>query len=259
MIARGFKPVAWVAAVAVPALCCYMLSLKVAAERAELAAIEARIQTASQDIRTLQTELGTRGRLQQLEQWNADVLALSAPVAAQFVGQGISLARFDTRQPAFDAQAEVRMASAAPPAAPTPVGVTPQQASLPREQAAAPSLAAPLSGAPQRAAARQPDPAPLPAIRRASLSTDARPAADSPARSVPLTARSRPDPAPTARVAAEARPSERRRTAATPPATAAALPRRPEARGSRGTALVSADTAAALRREARVERQRARN
>ena len=36
MIARGFKPVAWVAAIGTAALACYMLSLQVAAERAEL-------------------------------------------------------------------------------------------------------------------------------------------------------------------------------------------------------------------------------
>ena len=48
-------------------------------------------------IRSLQTELGTRGRLQQLEQWNAEVLALSAPVAGQFLEANVSLARFDIR------------------------------------------------------------------------------------------------------------------------------------------------------------------
>ena len=85
MIARGFKPVAWVAAVGAAALGCYMLSLRVAAERAELTGSSARIVAASQQIRSLQTELGTRGRLQQLEQWNDEVLALSAPVAGQFV------------------------------------------------------------------------------------------------------------------------------------------------------------------------------
>ena len=81
MIARGFKPVAWVAAVGTAALACYMLSLQVAAERAELAGIERRIVATHRAIRSLQTELGTRGRLQQLEQWNAEVLALSAPAS----------------------------------------------------------------------------------------------------------------------------------------------------------------------------------
>ncbi|MBX3562925.1 MAG: hypothetical protein KF780_14055 [Sphingomonas sp.] len=123
MIARGFRPVAWVAAVGVAALSCYMLSLQVASERAELASIERRIVATRQDIRQLQTELGTRGRLQQLEAWNAEVLALSAPTAGQFLDNGVTLARFDTREQGIDARAaEVRMASAQlpPPAAPAP-------------------------------------------------------------------------------------------------------------------------------------------
>jgi hypothetical protein len=112
MIARGFRSVAWVAAVGTAALGCYMLSLRVASERAELAGLEHRIETTQQQIRSLQTELGTRGRLQQLEAWNADVLALSAPGAGQFVTSGVSLARFDTRAPAVGDQLPVRMASA---------------------------------------------------------------------------------------------------------------------------------------------------
>lgn len=112
MIARGFKPVAWVAAVGSAALGCYMLSLQVAAERAELAGLERQIVGARQDIRALQTELGTRGRLSQLEQWNAEVLALSAPVAGQFLASNLSLARFDLRAPPAARDAEIRLASA---------------------------------------------------------------------------------------------------------------------------------------------------
>ena len=111
MIARGFKPVVWVGAVGTAALGCYMLSLQVASERAELASLERRIVATQQQIRSLQTELGTRGRLQQLEQWNAEVLALSAPVAGQFLENGIALARFDTRVPTLEDRAPVRMAS----------------------------------------------------------------------------------------------------------------------------------------------------
>jgi serine/threonine-protein kinase len=47
---------AWVAAVGTAALGCYMLSLQVAAERAELANVERRIIAARQDIRALHTE-----------------------------------------------------------------------------------------------------------------------------------------------------------------------------------------------------------
>jgi hypothetical protein len=116
MIARGFRPVAWVAAIGTAALGCYMLSLQVAAERAELASIERRIIRTHQDIRSLQTELGTRGRLQQLEQWNAEVLALSAPVAGQYLESGLTLARFDTRESADRVHEQVRLASAETPA-----------------------------------------------------------------------------------------------------------------------------------------------
>jgi hypothetical protein len=113
MIARGFKPVGWVAAVAGAALGCYMLSLNVASERAELAGLERKIIRAKQDIRTLQTELGTRGRMSQLEHWNAEVLALSAPTSNQFLESEIVLARFDKRAPTIeDRSANVQLAAA---------------------------------------------------------------------------------------------------------------------------------------------------
>jgi hypothetical protein len=119
MIARGFKPVGWVAGVAAAALSCYMLSLNVAAERAELAKVERQIIAAKQDIRTLQTELGTRGRLTQLEHWNAEVLALSAPASRQFLDSEFRLASFNQPQQTIDEQAaKVRMASADISAAP---------------------------------------------------------------------------------------------------------------------------------------------
>ena len=111
MIARGFKPVGWVAAVATAALGCYMLSLNVAAERAELAKVEQQIVVATKEIRALQTELGTRGRLQQLEHWNADVLALSAPASGQFLRDEFILASYNKPQKSFEDQAKVQMAS----------------------------------------------------------------------------------------------------------------------------------------------------
>lgn len=111
MISRGFKPVGWVAAIGGAALGCYMLSLNVAAERADLARVNGRIVTAEEDIRSLQTELGTRGRLAQLDRWNADVLALAAPAPAQFVKDEVTLARFDRREATIEDQARVRMAS----------------------------------------------------------------------------------------------------------------------------------------------------
>jgi hypothetical protein len=138
MIARGFKSVIWVAAVGAAAIGCYMVSLQVATERAELTRVESQIITAKRDIRTLQTELGTRGRMSQLEQWNAEVLALSAPTAAQFLPDQVTLARFDLPQSTLDERtAQVRMASAetAPQA---PAAAAP---SAPVVQAVAPAAA----------------------------------------------------------------------------------------------------------------------
>jgi hypothetical protein len=112
MIVRGFKSVMWVATVGGAALACYMVSLQVATERSELAKVEAQIVAAKRDIRSLQTELGTRGRLSQLENWNAEVLALSAPASAQFLQNEFTLARFEQREPTVeDRTAEVRLAS----------------------------------------------------------------------------------------------------------------------------------------------------
>lgn len=114
MIVHGFKSVLWVGAVAGAAISCYMVSLRVAAERASLERVETRILIARRDIRSLDTELGTRGRLRQLERWNSDVLALAAPTEAQFLqgeGQLAGLARAES-MPAPVRDADVRTASA---------------------------------------------------------------------------------------------------------------------------------------------------
>jgi hypothetical protein len=158
MMPRGFKPVGWVAAVGGAALSCYMLSLNVAAERAEVAKLERQILMAKQDIRTLQTELGTRGRLQQLEHWNAEVLALSAPTSAQFLDDAVTLARFEQREKSLDEKAKVQMAS---------VSTMPQQATQqPAPQVKADRKLAPVdyAAAAARAAAQ-----PQPMLRQASF------------------------------------------------------------------------------------------
>lgn len=92
MIATRFRSVGWVAGVAVAALGCYLVSQRVATERATVAKVERQILAAKQDIRQLQTEIGTRGRMGQLEVWNGQVLALSAPKAGQFLDNEVRLA-----------------------------------------------------------------------------------------------------------------------------------------------------------------------
>jgi hypothetical protein len=233
MIARGFKPVAWVAAIGVAALSCYMLSLRVASERAELASLDQRIIATRQAIRSLQTELGTRGRLQQLEQWNAEVLALSAPVAGQFVESNVALARFDTSGPDFgDRQAEVRLASAAAGQAATAPGATP---AAPTAVPAAPRVVL---------AAARPDQvakpnAVQPTIQRASLTTaDRAPAATR---------------APVERVALAPRPAADRQPTAQRPARPTVAVRNVSA-PARAPSLLNDDVLRDLRTEARAER-----
>jgi hypothetical protein len=188
MIARGFKSVIWVATVGAAALGCYMVSLKVATERAELTKVERQIVAVKQDIRSLQTELGTRGRLSQLEQWNAEVLALSAPSPDQFLQDELTLARFEQHVPTLDDRAaEVQLANAAPVPAPAP--------QLPVVQASAqaqPPAALSLQQASVSEAARPP-------LKTAALSAPAKAKAPSEAKTSPK----KPE---TAAVAVEAKP-----------------------------------------------------
>ena len=121
MSVRSFRPVVSVATVAVAALGCYLVSLRVAAERAGLEEVENRIVLAQRDIRTLQTEIGTRGRLEQLERWNVKVLALSAPKADQFVDGGYQLARLVRPSDEIDMTAPVVLAAAPKPAPARPI------------------------------------------------------------------------------------------------------------------------------------------
>ena len=121
MSVRSFRPVATVATVAFAALGCYLVSLRVAAERAGLEEVENSIVLAQRDIRTLQTEIGTRGRLEQLERWNVRVLALSAPKADQFVDGGYQLARLARPSDEIDMTAPVVLAAAPKPAPARPI------------------------------------------------------------------------------------------------------------------------------------------
>ena len=115
MSARSFRSVFTVATCAGAALTCYLVSLNVASERAALEDTENRIVLAQRDIRLLQTEIGTRGRLAQLERWNVKVLALSAPSADQFLEGGFQLARLARPQEKLDVEAPVVLASAPAP------------------------------------------------------------------------------------------------------------------------------------------------
>lgn len=132
MIAQRFRPVGWVIGIAAAACILYMISLQVATQRGRLEEIDRKIAMTKRDIRQLQTELGTRASLRQLERWNSDVLSLSAPKANQYLRDEVALATLD-RSGLGDA-----------PSAPPPVmmAVMAQRAA---ETASAPSLLARLT------------------------------------------------------------------------------------------------------------------
>jgi hypothetical protein len=115
MSSRSFRSVFMVASCAGAALGCYLVSLRVASERAQLEDVETKIVLAQRDMRVLQTEIGTRGRLSQLERWNAGAFALSAPAADQFLKGGFELARLQAPQHQPDFKAPVVLASAPAP------------------------------------------------------------------------------------------------------------------------------------------------
>lgn len=115
MSVRSFHSVFMASAVAGAALGCYLVSLRVASERAALEEVEAQIVHTQSDIRLLQTEVGTRARLTQLERWNVRALALSAPNAGQILGDKFQLAKLVRPEPKLDVQAPVILASAPAP------------------------------------------------------------------------------------------------------------------------------------------------
>ena len=116
MSGRGFQSVFMVGAVASAALGCYLVSLRVASERASLESVETKIVLAQRDIRLLETEIGTRGRLAQLERWNVRAVQLSAPTADQFVETGFKLATLTKPEPKPAVDAPVVLAAAPAPA-----------------------------------------------------------------------------------------------------------------------------------------------
>ena len=125
MSTRSFRSVFMVASCAGAALGCYLVSLRVASERSALESMETRIVLAQRDIRLLQTEIGTRGRLSQLERWNAGAFALSAPSADQFLSGSFELAKLTQPERHVDIQAPVVLAAAPAPERESPLAAAP--------------------------------------------------------------------------------------------------------------------------------------
>ena len=203
MSARSFRSVFMVASCAGAALGCYLVSLRVASERAALENVETRIVLTQRDIRLLQTEIGTRGRLAQLERWNVKVLALSAPSADQILDGGFALAKLVTPQDKVNLDAPVVLASAPadgprpqvegrqPQAEPAAQGVPAREmlhtASLKRELRPAEKAIAAPRPAPEKAADK-----PVTATKAAAKIPPAKTAKAAPAKAKPVVAQRKP-------------------------------------------------------------------
>lgn len=127
MIANRFKPMGLVLIGMTAAMGFYLISSRVASERTALEKVDRQILAARKQIRQLQTEIGTRASMRQLEQWNGEVLALSAPDASQYV-QEAALGHIDrvgiTDGPRFmPAQMVTAMANTALPPQIAPAAV----------------------------------------------------------------------------------------------------------------------------------------
>ncbi len=141
MSARGFGSVVMSGGVLTAALGCYLVSLKVASERAKLEAVETAIVLAERDIRVLETEIGTRGRLAQLERWNVNFIRLSAPSADQLLEGGFQLATLVRPPEKNVVDAPVVLAAAPAPEpddslvddAGTPIAVAPAKSARPED------------------------------------------------------------------------------------------------------------------------------
>ena len=96
---------------------CYSVSIKVSGERKAVDDLRTAIARDVRGIRTLQAELRTRARLPELQRWNDEVLALSAPTAGQFVRDPVQLIGFSAQRPEPSAP-DMRYALARVPVAP---------------------------------------------------------------------------------------------------------------------------------------------
>ncbi|GAA4764628.1 hypothetical protein GCM10023219_06640 [Stakelama sediminis] len=99
MAAQGFKGFGWLLGCLIVALSCYLVTSRVAAERARLDSVQRSIVDARKDIRDLDTEFKTRANMAQLERWNGQLFALAAPTPDQYLDPGAQgVAELDSGQ-----------------------------------------------------------------------------------------------------------------------------------------------------------------
>lgn len=152
------------------AIACYMVSLQVAIERNKLGDVNAAILAAKRDIRQLETEFTTRASYRQLERWNGEALALSAPASAQFISDERQLASMD-----FDLRPDATGASPTMLALVSPATLQPEVqvavVAQPKPAAATPIVTAIASAVVPAANAATRDPKPVADAKRKPKAT----------------------------------------------------------------------------------------
>lgn len=161
--AYRLRGLGWFATCSAIVLGFYLVSLQVASERNKLDALNASIRAAERDVRALETEFDTRANLRQLERWNGDVLALSAPTSGQFVEGEARLASVS-----FDAPAgpQVRTAALVVPAFHEAAPAVMTAAATPVAPAAPAKVRDPAAPEPVRVAAAKTPASPAPVVAR---------------------------------------------------------------------------------------------
>lgn len=142
MIAARFRSLKWAAFAMAAGLGCYMVTTYVSGERRTLEKVEKNILTAKLAVRGLETELGTRASMAQLERWNSDTLALRAPKPEQYLDGVAQLASL-----AGGARAAPVPIPAAVPAPAAPVAQVAYQPEAPARVAPPPAPPAPRTHA----------------------------------------------------------------------------------------------------------------
>jgi len=131
--AYRLKGLGWFLSGVIVVLGFYLVSLQVAAERKKVEDVTQMMIAANREITSLDTEFETRANLLQLEKWNGEVLALSAPSATQFIPNEAELAQIDFTRP-DEREAAIQVANHVVPSGPgltiAPVAVAVQTAPI---------------------------------------------------------------------------------------------------------------------------------
>ncbi|WP_262503934.1 hypothetical protein [Sphingosinithalassobacter sp. CS137] len=151
----GLKGLGWFLCGMIVAPACYLVTSQVAAERADLAAMEAAIAKAHKDIRDLETEFNTRANFAQLQRWNGDVLAMAAPGPDQYLADAQQLASLDAMEGGLQHASLLVPADAPSPTAAAPIEQAENVAPRPAVRAA-PTPAPARAAAPEQERQREP-------------------------------------------------------------------------------------------------------